>query len=298
MTTGSTHDPTRSSGPVLSRRWVLGAGAATVLLAACGESGGSDASGTTTTAAGPATTEGTVAPTTTAAEATPTALAALTAADFAALSTCSLLPEQTSGPFPLDEQFDRRDITEGYLGHPMRLGFRVVDPACTPIPGATVEIWHTDATGDYSAYTDGGGGKDEAEGTTFMRGTQPANDDGIVEFQTIVPGWYTGRAVHIHLRVHIDDTTVLTSQVFFDPAFLSETYAAEPYAEFGEPDTSLEEDGIAGDAEGDGTILHTSAAETYAGSGTLALLNLGVDRDAESSEGGGGGMPGGSPPGA
>ena len=126
------------------------------------------------------------------------------------------MPEKTSGPFPLDEQFDRRDVTEGYPGQPMRLGLRVLDETCAPVPGAKVEIWHTDGSGDYSAFVDRGGGKDEGPGTTFLRGTQTAGDDGIVEFLTIYPGWYSGRAVHIHLRVHLDDATVLTSQMFFD----------------------------------------------------------------------------------
>ena len=135
------------------------------------------------------------------------------------------MPEKTAGPFPLDEQFDRRDVTEGVPGHPMRLGLRVVDASCAPVPGASVEIWHCDATGDYSAFQDGGGGKDDGAGTTFLRGTQTAGDDGIVDFQTIVPGWYRGRAVHIHLRVHRDGRTVLTSQLFFDAGFLEEVYA-------------------------------------------------------------------------
>lgn len=84
----------------------------------------------------------------------------------------------------------------------MRLGLRVVDAACEPIPDAAVEIWHCDTTGDYSAFPDNGGGKDAGSGTTFLRGTQTAGADGIVEFQTVYPGWYRGRAVHIHVRVH------------------------------------------------------------------------------------------------
>ena len=144
----------------------------------------------------------------------------LSAADFEGLASCVLLPEKTLGPFPLDQQFDRRDVTEGYEGHPVRLGLRVVDQSCAPVPGAKVEIWHADATGDYSAFIDGGGGKDEAAGTTFLRGTQTANDEGIVEFLTVFPGWYHGRTPHIHLRVRVADTAVLASQMFFD-----ETYA-------------------------------------------------------------------------
>lgn len=146
------------------------------------------------------------------------------------------------------------------------------------MPGAAVEIWHCDAGGDYSAFTDGGGGKDDGAGTTFLRGTQTAGDDGIVEFLTIVPGWYTGRAVHIHLRARVDDVLVLTSQVYFDEAHLARVYEAAPYREFGPPDTSNEDDGIAGDPRADATMLHTTAAETSAGPGTLALLNLGIDQ--------------------
>lgn len=228
------------------------------------------------------TVDSSVAPTTTGVEAAKTsavsspALSTLTAAAFDGLGTCSLMPEKTAGPFPLDQQFDRSDITEGYPGHPMRLGLRVVDESCAAVPGATVEIWHTDATGDYSAFADNGGGKDEASGTTFLRGTQTADANGIVEFLTVYPGWYRGRAVHIHLRVHLADATVLTSQMFFDGDYTASVYSGAPYAEFGLPDTSNERDNIAGNTQAEGTLLHTSAGETARGAGTLALLNLGI----------------------
>ena len=220
-------------------------------------------------------------PTTTAATGTsagPPAADVLTVADFAGLATCVLLPEQTPGPFPLDEQFDRSDITEGLAGRSMQLGFRVVDDTCSPVPGAAVEVWHCDATGDYSAFEDGGSGKDEGPGTTYLRGTQIADADGIVVFTSIVPGWYEGRAVHIHLRVRVDDATVLTSQVYFDPAHLEAAYAAAPYAERGLPDTSNADDGIAGDVATNGTLLATRDATSPDGRArTVALLNLGVD---------------------
>jgi protocatechuate 3,4-dioxygenase beta subunit len=140
-----------------------------------------------------------------------------------------------------------------------------------------VEIWHTDASGDYSAFADGGGGKDEAGGTTFLRGSQTADDEGIIEFHTIYPGWYRGRAVHIHVRVHVDDATVLTSQLYFDEAYTESVFASGVYAEFGSPDTSNEADTIAGDPASDGSLLTTTAAETAAGAGTLGLLNLGIE---------------------
>ena len=252
----------------LDRRQLLIGGAAAVVLAACSDSSGNgsgDAGATTTAGDGP-----TDAPSVPASD-------RLTAAHFAGLGTCTLLPEAIAGPFPLDEQFVRRDITEGYPGHPMRLGLRVVDGRCAPVPRAIVEIWHTDATGDYSAFADAGGGKDEVDGTTFLRGSQSSDDEGIVEFLTIYPGWYPGRAVHIHLRVHIDETTVLTSQLYFDEAYTEAVYASGPYAQFGNPDTTLDEDSLAGDVASDGTLLVTSEAETSRGTGTLALLNLGID---------------------
>ena len=300
--------PDDSAHPVptfglLGRRRLLVLGG-TALLAACSSRNGGGSATTATSSAGTtATTAGTTATTaassaTTAASAGSTAsstIAAFTAADFETLGTCILLPEKTAGPYPLDEQFDRRDITEDYEGHPLRLGFRVVDDACAPVPGATVELWHCDATGDYSAFTDNGGGKDEGEGTTFLRGSQTAGDDGIVEFLTIVPGWYRGRAVHIHMRVHLEDATVLTTQLFFDAAELATIYEDGLYADNGQPDTSNESDGIAGDPEEEGTLLALTGGATTRGTGSVALLNLGIDPEAESSSNGGG--PGGGGPG-
>jgi protocatechuate 3,4-dioxygenase beta subunit len=200
----------------------------------------------------------------------------LDAAAFDGLGACALTPEKAAGPFPLDQELDRRDITEGSPGHPLRLGLRVVDTSCKPVTGAKVEIWHCDATGDYSAFVDNGGGKDDGPGTTFLRGTQTAGGDGIVEFMTIYPGWYRGRAVHIHVRVHLDNAIAVTSQMFFDDDYTAGVYAAAPYADFGLPDTTNSADGIAGRPDTDGTLLKTSAAETTAGPGTLALLNLSV----------------------
>ena len=272
----TTSGPARRRFLALAGTSVLGA-----MVAACSSSDGTasgDAGPSTTATAGATAT--TAAPTTGAGAGGAAASSAttLTAADFASLGTCALLPEKTAGPYPLDEQFDRRDVTEGHEGHPVRLGLRVVDGSCAAVPGARVEIWHADATGDYSAFTDNGGGKDEGAGTTFMRGTQTANDEGIVEFLTVYPGWYRGRAVHIHLRVHLDDVTVLTSQMFFDEDDTARVYGDAPYAQYGLPDTSNSEDRIAGDPTSEGTLLVTTAGETTRGSGTLALLNLGIDR--------------------
>ena len=279
----------------LSRRRFLWLAAGLPVVAACSDGDSSSAPSATaadTTAASRASTSTTAslpegATSTTAADGTaPDAtdgntpadvVPEVSAADFAALGACRLYPRSTAGPYPLDEQFDRRDITEGYPGHPVLLGLRVVDTTCEPVPGAAVEIWHTDHTGDYSAFRDGGDGKNEAAGTTFMRGTQVADEDGIVRFDTIYPGWYPGRAVHIHLRVRVDAQQVLTGQLYFDESYTERVFAEEPYAEFGLPDTTHSTDGISGDPAVEGTMLTARPSLTGRGVGTLALANLGVE---------------------
>jgi protocatechuate 3,4-dioxygenase beta subunit len=201
---------------------------------------------------------------------------ALGPADFAALSACVLLREMAAGPFPTLEQLERRDITEGYPGRPLQLGLRVINGSCEPIPGVAVEVWHTDASGDYSSYADGGTGKDEGTGTTFLRGRQLADGEGIVEFATIYPGWYPGRAVHIHVRVRRDGDLVLTSQLFFPDDTTREVFAAGPYAEFGPPDTTNATDGLGGDIATNGSLLSVTPRATGAEPPMRALLNLGI----------------------
>ncbi|HEX6165919.1 MAG TPA: intradiol ring-cleavage dioxygenase [Acidimicrobiales bacterium] len=201
----------------------------------------------------------------------------LTADDFAALDACLLTPEQTDGPFYLPGDMVRRDITEGLPGHPLRLGIRVVDAACEPVAGAVVDVWHADVDGDYSGFADGSGStEDAAEGTTFLRGSQVADAAGIVDFRTVYPGWYQGRAVHIHVKAHLDGTTVLTSQLYFPEDVTDEVHAREPYAAHGTRDTRNEDDPIAGDPQAAGNLLATSSA----GDGTLGLVVLGVGPDA------------------
>lgn len=249
-----------------TRRAFLAGGVALVggVLAGCSRGGGGSSSG----GGGGAPAPSTAGPGATVPDG-PTGLAAT---DFDGLAPCRLTPEQTVGPFYADVGLDRRDITEGLPGHPLRLGIRVVDEGCRPVPGAVVEVWHADAGGDYSAFADGSGGADAAAGTTFLRGAQTADDQGIVEFATVYPGWYTGRAVHVHARVHRHDATVLTTQLYFPDELSDRVQAGDPYAARGPRDTRNGDDGIAGDPAADGTLLATSAQ----GSGSQGLIVLGV----------------------
>jgi len=196
---------------------------------------------------------------------------------FDALSVC-ILTAAAAGPYPSSSPQIRSDIREGYPGHPLRLGIRVVDQICEPVPGATVDIWHTDAGGDYSEYTDGGTGKDEGEGTSFCRGAQVSDTDGILEFLTIYPGWYPGRTVHIHASVRIDTQLVFTTQLYLDQSLTASIHATGEYAQFGAQDTSWENDGLIEDPFVDGSLITTAPTQTVAGSGTLGLINLGIER--------------------
>lgn len=271
--------PSSDPAPQLDRRAFLVAAGALALAACSDDVSSDDAVASSTSDPSDAATSdpgGSAGSTDDTSESPVDELPALTADQFAGLAVCAVLPSTTAGPFPSLEQLDRRDVTEGYPGHPLRLGVRVVDDACNPVPGAEVEIWHTDATGDYSSFEDGGSGKDEGAGTTFCRGFQTADADGILEFQTIYPGWYGGRAVHIHVRARVDGDTVLTSQIYFDEAYTEDVFATGAYAEFGSPDTTWATDGIAGAPATDGSGVTVVAGPTHNGDGTLGLLNLGV----------------------
>ena len=234
-------------------------------LAACSGSEGpavSEATPTTTRGALPIPPVSTAAP---APSSTGAESVVLTPADFDGLAWCGLVPESTAGPFGLDEQFARRDITERHPGHPLHLGVRVVDEACRPVTGVSVELWHADATGDYSGFVDGGSDDDAAEGTTFLRGTQPVDDDGITDFVTIYPGWYPGRTPHIHIRVHRDGGRLHTGQLYFADDYTAVVYGDDAYADEGPPDTTNELDDLAGATLASGGLLDLRAAATDLG---------------------------------
>lgn len=183
---------------------------------------------------------------------------ALDAALFDESASCTLTPEQMEGPYWFDVDSVRRDIREDRDGVPLRLGIRVrAGASCAPVVDAVVEIWHCDADGLYSGFEaaslgagggSGGGGPGRRRSTptdesTYLRGAQITDGDGIVELRTIYPGWYSGRTAHIHAKVHIDNSTVLTTQLYF-PAELNDEVSGGAYAGRGSPDTSNESDGI------------------------------------------------------
>ena len=165
------------------------------------------------------------------------AIAADPAADAAAV--CFLQPEVTEGPFWIANHLTRRNVTEGKHGTPLALHITVVDSGCKPISGADVEIWHADASGNYSAGSQ-----------RFLRGHQRADANGRVLFDTIYPGWYRGRTPHIHLKVHVGGRVVHTGQLFFSDAVTASVYRRGAYRGRGQADTSNGADMIYSEAGG------------------------------------------------
>ena len=164
---------------------------------------------------------------------------------LAGANTCPLSPETIAGPTWFDAHAARSDVRDGRPGTQLDLAFRAERTAgCRPVPNAVVDLWQADATGVYSGFAgagpgDGGapGGSDEygdpqSRPTTqerFLRGTQVTGADGVVQFRTIYPGWYPTRTAHLHVKVHLDAHTVLTTQLFFDDAVTDAVYAQPPY---------------------------------------------------------------------
>lgn len=140
------------------------------------------------------------------------------------LVSCVLAPEQTEGPYYLDDHKLRRNIRDGRPGAPLTLRLTVVDVStCKPIKGAAVDIWHCDAGGAYSG----------VQGTVrarFLRGIQRTDAKGLALFKTIYPGWYVGRTVHVHVTVHIGGNVVHTGQLYFPDTLTDAVFKRSPYS--------------------------------------------------------------------
>jgi protocatechuate 3,4-dioxygenase beta subunit len=198
---------------------------------------------------------------------------------------CVLTPQSESGPYYLDPKLIRSDIAEGRPGVPLRLRLRVIEAgSCTPVAGARVDIWHCDARGLYSAFPNQGDARNvDQSSTTFLRGTQRADASGWVAFNTIYPGWYAGRATHIHFKVILGERSVLTGQTFFPEAINEFIYTSVPdYT--GRPKQRLvinANDRIAGgsDPEHRAWCAIREARDRY-----VATLTLAVDRNAQAAE--------------
>lgn len=200
----------------------------------------------------------------------------------ATVADCLVSPEQTEGPYFVDEKLNRSDIrtdpANGSVspGMPLRLVLHVLQVAnnsCRPLPKATVDLWHCDALGVYSDVQDYAG---DTRGKKFLRGYQVTDADGKVEFLTIYPGWYPGRTVHIHYKIRTNPTSEVghefTSQLYFDDAITNQVHAQAPYAQKGRRDQTNNQDGIFRRGGNQAMLQLTKDGQRYVGTYKVGFL--------------------------
>jgi protocatechuate 3,4-dioxygenase beta subunit len=198
-------------------------------------------------------------------------------------TNCAIIPTETQGPFPLlavltNAAVVRKNITEGKTGVPLTVKLKVIDVnnSCEPIANAAVYIWHCDKDGSYSGYSSTQNGNHAGE--TFLRGIQVTDSAGLVDFNTIYPGWYAGRITHIHLQVYLNDnltvTATATSQLAFPQTITATVYSSTLYASHGQNTsvTSFAADNIFAD----GTSYQMTEVTGNTTEGYVATLTVGI----------------------
>lgn len=241
----------------------------------------------------------------------------------------TLTSETTEGPYYIDADKLRQDVTEDQEGIPLTLRLKVIDSeTCKPIRNAAVDIWHCNALGVYSGYeamgSGGGGGggtppTDAPSGTPtgeppsgapsggtgggvheeptdderYLRGTWKTDKKGEVVFRTVFPGWYRGRCVHIHTKVHVNGTwtdsgyeggnTCHTGQLFFDEESVLASAEVEPYSTNTATRTTLDEDTIYPDNGTEGGLLKLKYKKNAIAKGVVASITMGVDPEADNT---------------
>ena len=248
-----------------------------------------------------------------------------------AAPACNLTTEQEEGPYYIGDEKLRRDITEGRPGVPLVLAVRLVDSkSCAPLQNAALDIWHCDALGVYSGFAAGGppgrpegpdfrgGGRGRGPGgpggparqtdaARFLRGVQISDDRGLAEFATVYPGWYEGRAIHIHAKVHVGGETgggiahvAHTGQFFFPEDLTDRVARMAPYAKRIEVRRTMQtEDHVFTSQHGAGGMLNMERLGKADSDGFRATITVAIDVEATPAPAGGGGRGrgrGGPPP--
>ena len=158
-------------------------------------------------------------------------------------AACAVTPTETIGPYPSLTDLIRSDIREGEPGTPLTLTITLVNTSnsCSPISGANIEIWQCDSDGNYSQYGN-------SRSATFLRGIQTTDANGQVTFTTVYPGWYQGRATHIHVEVVRNGASVKVTQIAFPESTNNAVYATGVYASRGSNPTTNTRDNIFADS--------------------------------------------------
>ncbi|MFD5543374.1 intradiol ring-cleavage dioxygenase [Streptomyces sp. NPDC127079] len=229
----------------------------------------------------------------------------------------TLTSELVEGPYYIDADKLRQDVTEDQEGIPLSLTLKVIDAeTCKPLRNAAVDIWHCNASGVYSGYEEmgsgggggtppsgppptdtptgpppggGGGHQEPTDDTRYLRGTWHTDRHGQVTFRTVFPGWYQGRCVHIHVKVHVDGEwtdagyegghTCHTGQLFFDETSVLLSAEVEPYASNTTTRTTLDEDTIYPGNGHEGGLLSLRYDRHHIARGVRGRLTLAVEPD-------------------
>jgi protocatechuate 3,4-dioxygenase beta subunit len=235
--------------------------------------------------------------------------------------SCVLTPEQTEGPYYVDLEMVRRDVTEDRTGVPLILRATIVHATtCKPISNAALDIWHCDAGGVYSGYTaagsggggmppsapptatptatpsgpppggGGGGHQTPTDNLTFLRGVQLSDRHGVAELRTIYPGWYQGRAIHIHVKVHVGGVVSATTytgghvshtgQLYFAEAMTEKIALLEPYVSNTTVRLTNDQDGIFANGGSSGLLTLKPVHKGNLQHGLIGTIVIGVDPDA------------------
>jgi protocatechuate 3,4-dioxygenase beta subunit len=233
-----------------------------------------------------------------------------TQADTSTNETCTLTPslievegtpQETQGPYFVDNMPNRSDITSDTTtgsvqeGIPLRLVINVYDVdgdgseggerSCIPLRGALVDIWHANPQGIYSGIQQQG-----TLGQNFLRGNQVTNENGTVQFTTIYPGWYEGRAIHIHIKVRTpegsNENFEWTSQFYLNDSLNEQVHTQPPYSDHGQPDITNQEDiiftgpsidGLIQSNSGEHLMLNVTRDDDEDGQGYIGTFNVVVN---------------------
>lgn len=169
-------------------------------------------------------------------------------------SNCTVTPSETEGPFPtkVPSSLVTKDIRSDRTGvaFTMNITIKNANASCAALAGALVDVWHCDKDGYYSEY--GGTGMQSADFTKvdFLRGRQSTDVNGLVSFTSIFPGWYSGRAPHIHVHIYNSaGKSLLVTQIAFPYDVSNTVYTtAQSYGYTkGKQDTLNERDNVFSD---------------------------------------------------
>lgn len=187
--------------------------------------------------------------------------------------TCTATASETAGPFPTKSPAElvSNDITLDRPGNKlmMKITIRNKNNNCEALSDALVDIWHCDAAGSYSEYGGSGMQSTNYQNVHFLRGRQTTNANGLVTFTSIYPGWYSGRAPHIHVHIYnASGKSLLVTQIAFPEEISKVVYAQGVYAGHGQADTTNARDNVFNDG-----VSTEMATVTGSVSGTFELTH-------------------------